>query len=178
MPYDNEADRELVQQTFSREWGEPICVVRVEEFNPGFEVPGRQADGSPSSEHRVRQFCYAAFRFLYFLVAFALSAISNANVGDPRSFASYRGHVRGSEGSSGVQFAELLRGESFWLVLSESGLAAVKTGSSPQVTVIWSAVGPDRPQRDGDDAGILRWPDGSWVYVILDPAESQRLAGV
>jgi hypothetical protein len=56
MPYDHEADRELVQQTFSREWGEPVCAVQIREFVPSFKVPGRQANGSPSSQRRVRRF--------------------------------------------------------------------------------------------------------------------------
>jgi hypothetical protein len=177
MPYDHKADRELVQQTFSREWGEPACVVRVENFVPSFEVPGRQANGSPSSEEsRVRRLLHAVYQFLWFVVSLA-AGVLGGNLSGPPSFEHYRGHARGPEGSSAVQFAELLRGASFWLVISASWLAAVKTGSSPPIIVVWSAVGPDRPQRDGDP-GLLRWPDGSSVFIIFETAERQRLVGV
>ncbi|HEX6403557.1 MAG TPA: hypothetical protein VF003_10435 [Pseudonocardiaceae bacterium] len=173
MPYDHEADRELVQQTFSREWDEPVRVVRVKEFVPHFKVPGRQANGAPSSEHRVRRFLSSVGKTLHFMVALGAGVFFNGNLAGP-SIATYRGRVRGPEGSSAVQFAETVRGESFWLVVSASGLAAVKPGSS---SVMWSAIGPNRPQQDRD-AGTLLWPDGSRVSFHLDAAESQRLVGV
>jgi hypothetical protein len=176
MPYDHEADRELVQQTFSREWGEPVCAVQIREFVPSFKVPGRQANGSPSSQRRVRRFFISVAQTLHFLVALAAGVFLDGNLNGP-SIPTYRGKVQGSEGSSAVQFAELLRGTDFWLVVSASRLAAVQAGSSPPVIVMWSSVGPDRPQRDGDAAALL-WPDGSRVFFVLDDAESQRLVAV
>jgi hypothetical protein len=124
----------------------------------------------------VRRLLSSVGKTLHFLVALGAGVFFNGNLAGP-SIATYRGQVRGLGGSSAVQFAEIVRGESFWLVVSASGLAAVKTAPSPPVIVMWPAIGPDRPQQDRD-TGTLRWPDGSWVSFHLDAAESQRLVGV
>jgi hypothetical protein len=175
MPYDQEADRELVQQAFSREWAEPVTAIHVRQFTPRFWVRGRAADGSPGSQHRVRRL----FRFLinagYLIVAIAAELITNVSPAFDYPDKTYRGRVRGGEGSSAVQFADSVRGGDFWLVRSASRLAAAKTGSPAPVMVLWSAAGSQRPQLERNK---LRWPDGSSAAFWLDTEESQRLVPV
>jgi hypothetical protein len=175
MPYDHEADRELVQQAFSRDWGEPAAAIYVRQFIPRFWVRGRAADGSPASQHRVRRL----FRFLvnagYLIVAIAAELITNVSPAFDYPGKTYRGRVRGAEDSSAVQFADSVCGGDFWLVRSGSRLAAAKTGSSAPVLVMWSAAGAQRPQLDRNK---LRWPDGSSAALWLDTEESQRLVPV
>jgi hypothetical protein len=85
MPHDHEAERELVQQTFSREWGNPAHAIRIQEFVPRFRVPGRRADGSSRSEHRVRHFFSSVVETLHILVMLAVGGCSTETLGVHRS---------------------------------------------------------------------------------------------
>lgn len=174
VPDNQEADRELVQQTLSREWGEPTVAVHVRQFAPRFQVPGRRVDGSPSSQYRVRHYVGLIGKTLHVVVVFAAELLSSATGFGGPSFTTFSGQIRGPEGSAAVQFAEAVRGGEFWLATSASRLAAVKTGSSPPVIVTWSGIGSVSPQLDRDGKA-LRWPDGSSVSFILDASERQRL---
>jgi hypothetical protein len=174
MPNNQEADRELVQQTLSREWGEFPVAIHIRQFSPRFRVPGRRADGSPSSRHRVRRYVGLIGKTLHVVVVLAVDLLSSATgLGGP-SFTTFSGQIRGPEGSAAVQFAQAVRGGEFWLAISASRLAAVKTGSAPTVIVMWSAISAVCPQLDRD-ATALRWPDGSSVSFTLDISEHQRL---
>lgn len=175
MPNNQEADRELVQQTLSREWGESTVAVHIA-FEPAFQVPGRRDDGSFSSQHRVRRFVGRVCRGVASAVVVAVELVANSSTGLHPWISLYSGEVRGAEGSSAVQFADAVQGK-FWLVISASRLAAVKARSSSPLIVMWSTVGSDCPQLDRD-ASTLRWPDGSSVSFLLHSAERQRLATV
>jgi hypothetical protein len=174
MPDNQEADRELVQQMLSREWDELTVAVHIRQFDPRFRVPGRLADGSPRSQYRMRRYVGLIGKTLHLVVVLAAELLSSATgLGGP-SFTTFSGQVRGPEGSAAVQFAQAVHGGEFWLAISASRLAAVKTGSSPPVIVMWSGIGSMCPQLDRD-AKALRWPDGSSVSFILDTSERQRL---
>jgi len=170
-----EADRELVQQTLGREWGELTVAVHISRFAPCFRVPGRRPDGSPRSRDRVRRCVGLIGKTLHVVVVLAAELLSNTTGPGGPSFTTFSGQVRGSEGSAAVQFAAAVRGGEFWLVTCASRLAAVKTGSSPPVIVLWSGIGSVRPQLDRA-AKTLRWPDGSSVSFLLDIPERQRLS--
>ncbi|MGH3771860.1 MAG: hypothetical protein ACRDRW_10750 [Pseudonocardiaceae bacterium] len=175
VPGSQEADRDLVQQTLSREWGEPTVAVYIEQFAPRFRVPGRRADGSSSSRYRVRRYVGLVGKTLHLVVVLAAELLSSATSLEGPSFATFSGQVRGPEGSAAVQFAAAVRSGEFWLATSASRLAAVKTRSSPPVIVMWSGAGSGCPQLDRD-AKALRWPDGSSVSFMLDTPERQRLS--
>jgi hypothetical protein len=174
VSYNHEAERELVEQTFSAEWGEPSAAVHIGRFQPTFTVPGRAVDGSSATAHPIRQFLGRVLHGAVVIVDAVLDMVANTTVMSVDKARS--GRVQGTENSEAVRFADTVRGE-FWLVISASRVAAAQTGSARQVAVVWSGVGAARPRLD-PDVVALRWPDGSSVFLSPEPAERQRLASV
>lgn len=163
-------------------WREPVVVLRLGEASgPGFDVPGRRADGTVEGEHFVRH----AFRSVLRGVGFAAAYVLSPSTGGGRDGLSgtRRIHVKGPADALALDPVDAFReAGARWLTCSPSSAAVVDTGpamgdpaTAPEPRVGWEARAPRAPKVCRRTRTVT-WPDGSsFVFPLHDRVEEQRL---
>jgi hypothetical protein len=167
--------RDRVRTLAEGQWGEPVVLLHLKDFDPAFDVPGRREDGTRKGTRLVRRFFWNILRgtvngvanvFLFF------AAGGGGNV-----FAR-RGRVTGQENAQALGFVDAAKSATGpWLVYSAGPQGSYSPKHAavidshhqnpysdpadiPPPTFRWQAAEPDTP-RISPRRNRLTWPDGS-----------------
>jgi hypothetical protein len=158
--------REGVEELMRGRWDEPVIVLRLDEnFDLGFDVPGRRLDGTVKGKRLVRRFLWNIVRGVGGVVFNIFTLFNAGGMGNP-----FRREIRvtGAANAMALELLDPMRSVSGpWLACSPSHLAVVDTGSTyldladaPAPKVLWET---DRPR--GAEVSFrtrtITWPDGS-----------------
>lgn len=158
--------RERVEQLMGSRWREPVIVLRLDEnFDLGFDVPGRRLDGTVRGKRLVRRFFWNIVRGGGGIAINIFSLFNGGGAGNPfkRSI-----QVTGPANAMALDLLDRIRpAKGPWLVCSPSHLAVVDTGSTymdpaeaPPPQIIWQAGKPGEAEISLR-ARRITWPDGS-----------------
>ena len=167
--------RERVVALAESQWGEPVTVLHLKDFNPAFAVPGRREDGTRKGTRLVRRFFRNILRGVVNGVAnvfLFLTAGGGGNV-----FARH-GLVTGAESSQALGFVDAAKSaKGPWLVYSAGPAGSYSPrhvavidshhqnpysdpADVPPPAFLWQAAEPHTP-RISPRRNRLTWPDGS-----------------
>lgn len=172
--------REQIEELMRSWWREPVIVLRLDEnFDLGFDVPGRRLDGTVKGKRLIRRFFWNITRGVG---GAAIIIVSLFNGGGENPFKRDI-RVTGGANAMALDLLDKIRSaKGPWLVCAPSHLAVVDTGSTyldpadaspPQV--LWQAHRPQCPAISFRTHTIT-WPDGSrFEFPLHGQTEIQHL---
>jgi hypothetical protein len=158
--------RESVEHLMGGAWREPVIVLRLDQnFDLGYDVPGRRLDGTVKGKRLLRRFFVNSGRVVGGVALNIVSLFNGGGAGNPfkRTI-----QVTGPANAMALDLLDRMRSaRGPWLVCSPSRLAVVETGSTyldpadaPPPTILWQARKPAEADLSFRTRTIT-WPDGS-----------------
>jgi hypothetical protein len=179
--------REQVHALARAQWDEPVVVVYLGlRVRPGYEVPGRRADGTVEGERRAGRFGWNVLRGV---VNGVVNVFTLLTAGGTHDVFEHEGGLTGPAGSPAVGLVDAVRSAtSAWLVFSNHpdgdawpGYAPTHLGvvtsalATPPPAFLWQARQPDAP-RISPRRRRITWPDGAVFTYRPDPADTGESA--
>jgi hypothetical protein len=168
--------RQRVRELAESQWREPVTVLLLDDDSPGYDVPGRRADGTVKGKRLVRRFFWNILRGVFFVGFNIFTIVSAFSVGNPFN---KKARVTGPANAMALELLDAARPASAaWLVYAPSHLAVVATGptyldpaDAAPPRFLWQAR-PDQFPEINLRKQSITWPDGSTYVFQLSRTES------